>query len=51
MRYLQQKPDAKKIKLDLKDKKILSILGNNARIPLTQLSKKVAKKRCRYYLK
>lgn len=41
MRYLQQKPDAKKVKLDIKDRKIISLLGNNARLPLTQLSKKV----------
>ncbi len=42
MRYLQQNPKTVKAKLDMKDKKILSILSVNARIPLTQLSKKVA---------
>lgn len=42
MRYLQQNPKTVKAKLDVKDKKILSILSVNARIPLTQLSKKVA---------
>ncbi|MDD5191885.1 MAG: Lrp/AsnC family transcriptional regulator [Candidatus Nanoarchaeia archaeon] len=42
MRCLQQKQDTKEIKLDVKDIKILALLSNNARIPLTQLSKKVA---------
>jgi len=42
MRYLQQKPDAKKIKLDVKDRRIVSLLCNNARLPLTQIAKKVA---------
>lgn len=41
MRYLQQKHDAEKIRLDMKDRKILALLCNNARTPLTQLSKKV----------
>lgn len=41
MRYLQKNPKTVKVKLDVKDKKILSILSNNSRIPLTQLSKKV----------
>ncbi|MBR9704477.1 Lrp/AsnC family transcriptional regulator [Candidatus Pacearchaeota archaeon] len=42
MRYLQKNPKTIKVKLDIKDKKILSILSQNARIPLTQLSKKVS---------
>jgi len=42
MRYLQKNPKTVKAKLDIKDKKILSILSANSRIPLTQLSKKVA---------
>jgi len=42
MRYLQQLKETKRIRLDVKDKKILSILSSNARIPLTQLAKKVA---------
>src|SRR3989338_10719347 len=42
MRYLQKTQKAKKIKIDAKDRKILSILSSNARIPLTRLSKKVA---------
>ena len=41
MRYLQEKKEIERIKLDLKDKKILSIISANSRIPLTQLSKKV----------
>ncbi len=41
MRYLQQKQDAEKIKLDLKDKKILALLCNNARMPLTLISKRI----------
>ncbi len=41
MRYLQKTHEAEKIKLDVKDMKILSILSANARIPLTQLSKNV----------
>jgi Lrp/AsnC family transcriptional regulator for asnA, asnC and gidA len=42
MRYLQSVPETHKLKIDLKDKKILSILAENARIPLTQLCKRVA---------
>lgn len=42
MRYLQKTKETEKIKLDFKDKKILSLLAVNSRIPLTQLSKKVA---------
>jgi len=41
MRYLQSIKQLKKISLDLKDKKILSILSENSRLPLTKLSKKV----------
>jgi len=41
MRYLQKNPRTIKVKLDVKDKKILSILSANSRIPLTQISKKV----------
>ncbi len=41
MRYLQQKSEIEKIKLDLKDRKILALLCNNSRVPLTQLSKKI----------
>lgn len=41
MRYLQKNPNTVKAKLDVKDKKILSILSANSRIPLTQLSKRV----------
>jgi len=41
MRYLQKNPKTVKAKLDVKDKKILSILSANSRIPLTQLAKKV----------
>ena len=42
MRYLQKNPKTIKAKLDIKDKKILSILSANSRIPLTRVSKKVA---------
>jgi len=42
MRYLQQTKETKKIGLDVKDKKILAILSQNARIPLTKLSKLVS---------
>lgn len=42
MRYLQKTPAITKTDLDIKDKKILSILAADSRIPLTQLSKKVA---------
>ncbi len=41
MRYLQRNPKTMRVKLDVKDKKILSIFSANSRIPLTQLSKKV----------
>jgi Lrp/AsnC family leucine-responsive transcriptional regulator len=41
MRYLQKTKKTNKVKLDAKDKKILAILSVNARMPLTQLSKKV----------
>lgn len=41
MRYLQTNPKTIKAKLDVKDKKILSIFSSNSRMPLTQLSKKV----------
>ena len=41
MRYLQKNLKIIKAKLDIKDKKILSLLSANSRIPLTQLSKKV----------
>ncbi|MFA5084393.1 MAG: Lrp/AsnC family transcriptional regulator [Candidatus Paceibacterota bacterium] len=41
MRYLQKTDRTEKINLDVKDKKILSILSANARIPLTLLSRKV----------
>lgn len=41
MRYLQKNKEVIKLKLDLKDKKIFSLLALNSRMPLTQLSKKV----------
>lgn len=41
MKYLQVIKETKKAKLDLKDKKILSLLAINSRIPLTQLSKRI----------
>jgi len=41
MRYLQKNPKTINAKLDVKDKKILSIFSYNSRIPLTQLSKRV----------
>ena len=40
MRYLQNVHDMKKINLDLKDKKIMALLSQDARIPLTQLAKR-----------
>jgi Lrp/AsnC family leucine-responsive transcriptional regulator len=40
-----QGPEVKGIKLDLKDRKIMSYLSNNSRISLTQLAKKVGLKR------
>ena len=42
MRYLQAVSNNNKVKIDSKDKKILSLLSLNARIPLTQISKKVS---------
>ncbi len=42
MKYLQENPKTIKAKLDVKDKKILSIFSANSRMPLTQLSKKVS---------
>ncbi|MEK6968907.1 MAG: Lrp/AsnC family transcriptional regulator [Nanoarchaeota archaeon] len=42
MRYLQKTRETEKIRLDVKDKKILSLLAVNSRLPLTQLSKTVA---------
>jgi Lrp/AsnC family leucine-responsive transcriptional regulator len=41
LKYLQKIKDSEKIELDVKDKKILAILSQNSRLPLTQLSKKV----------
>lgn len=41
MKYLQAVKDTNKVKLDLRDRKILSLLSANSRTPLTQLSKKV----------
>jgi Lrp/AsnC family leucine-responsive transcriptional regulator len=41
MRYLQKLKNLKKISIDFKDRKILDILGNDVRTPLTQISKKV----------
>lgn len=41
MRYLQQNHTAEKIEPDLKDRKILTLLGANARTPLTQIAKQV----------
>lgn len=41
MRYLQSVKENNKLNLDLKDKKIIAHLSEDARIPLTQLSKKV----------
>ncbi len=42
MRYLQKNSQINSIKLDLKDKKILSLLSENARESLTQIAKKVS---------
>ncbi|MBM3233699.1 Lrp/AsnC family transcriptional regulator [Candidatus Pacearchaeota archaeon] len=42
MRYLQQTKETKKVKTDAKDRKILALLSQNARIPLTKLAKQVA---------
>ncbi len=41
MRVLEQFEKEKKVKLDLKDKKILSILAENARTPATKIAKEV----------
>jgi len=41
MRYLQEIKEEKKIKLDVKDKKILSLLAQNARTPHTLIAKGV----------
>ena len=41
MRYLQKNGKVKQVKLDVKDKKIVSLLSTDARMPLTQISKKV----------
>lgn len=41
MRYLQQTKETKKVRTDAKDRKILAILSQNARIPLTKLAKEV----------
>ncbi len=41
MRYLQTNKNSKKINMDAKDWKIISILSANCRIPLTILSRKV----------
>lgn len=42
MKYLQETANIAKVKLDIKDKKILSQLSSNSRLPLTQISKKVS---------
>jgi Lrp/AsnC family leucine-responsive transcriptional regulator len=42
MRYLQKIKEITKFKADAKDKKIMHLLASNARMPLTQLAKKVA---------
>ncbi len=42
MKYLQQNQNANPMKIDIKDKKILSLLGHDSRVPITNLSKKVA---------
>ncbi|MBP7708271.1 Lrp/AsnC family transcriptional regulator [Candidatus Pacearchaeota archaeon] len=41
MRYIQSRKNTEKIKLDIKDKKILAILSANARTPLTAIAKQV----------
>lgn len=41
MKYLQDKPNIVKTKLDVKDKKILSLISLNSRMPLTKLSKNI----------
>lgn len=41
MRYLQTTQKTVKARLDAKDKKILSLLSQNARLPLTRLAKEV----------
>jgi DNA-binding Lrp family transcriptional regulator len=42
MRYLQKTDKLEKLKIDKKDKKILGNLSLNARMPFSQISKKVA---------
>jgi len=42
MRYLQKTSRTRKANLDIKDKKILALISANSRMPLTQLSKKIA---------
>jgi DNA-binding Lrp family transcriptional regulator len=41
MRYLQKTKSANKVELDLKDKRILSLLAKNVRSPLTKIAKEV----------
>ena len=41
MRYLQQTKVDKKVKVDLKDRKILSLLAQDARMSASQISKKI----------
>jgi len=41
MKFLQTISELKRIKIDLKDKKILSLISDNSRVPLTQIAKKV----------
>ncbi|MBU1199176.1 MAG: Lrp/AsnC family transcriptional regulator [Nanoarchaeota archaeon] len=41
MRYLQQNPKQEKIKLDIKDKKILALMSHNSRDSYTHIAKKV----------
>lgn len=41
MRYLQTNPKIEKTELDVKDKKILSILAENSRLPSTAIARKV----------
>ena len=41
MRYLQQNPHEEKVTLDVKDKKILSLLARNARLPQSAMAKYV----------
>ena len=41
MRFVQQVKTEDRVKLDLKDKRILALLGQNARLPVTAIAKKV----------